>query len=93
MKSSDLILIAMAAGVLLFVVTKTGKTPLGAAMPTPGQAGVPANAGSVSEIMNPNGGAWSNGWQYFSDGTSISPDGKYYYQGNLAYDPASLFGN
>jgi hypothetical protein len=28
------------------------------------------------------------GWQYFSDGTAISPDGKYYYQGKLAYDPS-----
>lgn len=28
------------------------------------------------------------GWQYFSDGTAISPDGKYYYKGALAYDPS-----
>lgn len=28
------------------------------------------------------------GWEYFSDGTAISPDGKYYYQGKLAYDPS-----
>ena len=29
------------------------------------------------------------GWQYFDNGTAISPDGKYYYQGELAYDPGS----
>jgi hypothetical protein len=28
------------------------------------------------------------GWEYFSDGTAISPDGKYYYKGKLAYDPS-----
>ena len=28
------------------------------------------------------------GWEYFSDGTAISPDGKYYYKGALAYDPS-----
>lgn len=93
MKSSDLILIAMAAGVLLFVVSKTGKTPLGAGGTTPGSTGIPANTGGVSEVMNPNGGAWSNGWQYFTDGTAISPDGKYYFQDKLVYDPAALFGN
>jgi hypothetical protein len=28
------------------------------------------------------------GWEYFSDGTAVSPDGKYYYKGALAYDPS-----
>ena len=28
------------------------------------------------------------GWEYFSDGTAVSPDGKYYYRGKLAYDPS-----
>ena len=32
------------------------------------------------------------GWQYFSDGTAISPDGKYYYKGSLAYDPSKNTG-
>ena len=27
------------------------------------------------------------GWQYFSDGTAISPEGDYYYQGELVYTP------
>ena len=29
------------------------------------------------------------GWQYFSDGTAISPDGTYYYQGEQVYTPDS----
>ncbi len=45
MKNSDLILIAAAAGVLLFVVAKTGKTPLGAQT---NRAHVPANALPIS---------------------------------------------
>lgn len=27
------------------------------------------------------------GWKYYSDGTTISPDGKYYYNGELAWSP------
>ena len=27
------------------------------------------------------------GWKYYSDGTTISPDGKYYYNGELAWTP------
>ena len=96
MKYSDLTLIAMAAGVLLFVVSKTGKAaPIGA-QSNAGRSGVPANSAPVSEVMTPGGGDWQGpgaGWQYFNDGTAISPDGKYYYQGQLAYDPAALFGN
>ena len=32
------------------------------------------------------------GWKYYSDGTSISPEGKYYYQGSEVYDPANQTG-
>lgn len=32
------------------------------------------------------------GWKYYTDGTSISPDGKYYYQGDQVYDPANPSG-
>ena len=28
------------------------------------------------------------GWKYFSDGTAIGPDGKYYYKGELAWSPS-----
>lgn len=31
--------------------------------------------------------AVSNGWQYFTDGTAISPAGEYYYKGELVYSP------
>jgi len=28
-----------------------------------------------------------NGWQYFTDGTAISPDGTYYFQGQAVWWP------
>jgi hypothetical protein len=28
-----------------------------------------------------------NGWQYFDNGTAISPDGTYYYQGKMVWNP------
>jgi hypothetical protein len=31
------------------------------------------------------------GWQYFSDGTAISPGGEYYYQGELVYEPDGIW--
>lgn len=39
----------------------------------------------VTEITNANGSGFSNGWRYFSDGTSIDPAGNYYMQGQLVY--------
>jgi len=56
---------------------------------------VPANTAPVSEVMAPTGGDWTGpgqGWQYFTDGTAISPDGVYYYQGREVYNPRGMFG-
>jgi hypothetical protein len=43
---------------------------------------------SVYEITNTatTPGSPGYGWKYYSDGTSIAPDGKYYYQGEMVYD-------
>ena len=43
---------------------------------------------SVYEITNTasSPGSPGYGWKYYSDGTSISPDGKYYHQGEMVYD-------
>jgi hypothetical protein len=32
--------------------------------------------------------AQSNGWRYFTDGTAISPEGLYYFQGSQVWAPA-----
>lgn len=42
----------------------------------------------TTEILN-SGNGWGNGWRYFSDGTSISPDGKYYKGGALIWQPTT----
>jgi hypothetical protein len=48
----------------------------------------------ASEIQNtattPNQEGY--GWRYFTDGTAISPDGKYYSGGSLVYDPSNQSG-
>lgn len=33
------------------------------------------------------------GWKYYSDGTAVSPDGVYYFQGNQVYDPLDQYTN
>lgn len=52
------------------------------------------NIGPV-EIANPAAkpGDPGWGWKYYSDGTAISPEGKYYYQGEEVYDPANPSGS
>lgn len=80
--------------------TRVAGTPAGGSLTTgyggysPLISGVPANSAplnSVTEISQPDGAAWSNGWRYFSDGTSISPDGVYYQGGNQVFNPAGMY--
>jgi hypothetical protein len=48
------------------------------------------NKDYVSEIPNTAGkGEVGYGWKYYENGTAISPDGKYYKDGQLVYDPAT----
>jgi len=47
----------------------------------------------TTEIENTaSSGSPGYGWKYYSDGTAISPEGKYYYQGSEVYDPANQTG-
>lgn len=42
----------------------------------------------VAEIENPaQPGQTGYGWKYYNNGTAVSPDGKYYFDGKLTYDP------
>ena len=50
-------------------------------------AAIPQNMQKVTEVLNGSGGQFGNGWRYFSDGTSIGPDGSYYSGGNLVWSP------
>ena len=49
---------------------------------------------SVYEITNTatTPGSPGYGYKYYSDGTAISPDGKYFFQGQMVYDPANPSG-
>lgn len=74
MKNQTLILAAL-AGVALYMVATAKKS------------GRPTLIGNynATEVTNPNGSGFDNGWRYFSDGTSIDPDGNYYSAGQLVY--------
>ncbi len=46
---------------------------------------------SVSEVANtsvPGDASGAYGWKYYDDGTAISPNGEYYYQGDLVWSPS-----
>jgi hypothetical protein len=45
------------------------------------------NAEKIAEVLDGAGGNFSNGWRYFTDGTAIGPDGKYYFQGQEVWSP------
>lgn len=75
MNSKDLMLIVGAAAAVFFIL-KYKKTGGGSAV----EAGNFVNG--IGEIFVKGA---SNGWRYFTDGTSIAPDGSYYYQGALVY--------
>lgn len=79
MKSSDYVTI-LAGALLAFVAFKTlgkGIGPIGAAALSNTAYPTLINANTV--------GTAAAGWQYFTDGTAIAPNGDYYYQGSLVY--------
>lgn len=89
MKADSLIIIA-AAGLGLFAIYKMVKPAAAAAS---GTAPVKGTGAAVSTIRNtalPGEPGW--GWTYYTDGTAIGPDGKYYFQGTEVYNPAGVMG-
>jgi hypothetical protein len=89
MKTDNLIIIA-AAGLGLWFIAKVaqGKTVFGA-KPAPISTGA-ARTQAINNTALPGQSGW--GWQYFTDGTAIGPDGKYYSGGTEVYDPAGYTG-
>ena len=92
---SDTILILAAAGVGLYFIANMVKPGAAAIRPPTGgggTAGALNNYGSapITEINNtalPGQAGW--GWTYYSDGTAIDPNGRYYYQGQLVWSPGA----
>lgn len=50
-------------------------------------AAIPQNTQKVTEVLSGNGGQFTNGWRYFTDGTAIDPQGSYYLNGQLVWSP------
>lgn len=78
MKSNDLIVLAL-AGVAVFMLLRSRQS-----------AGVTQSksVNMVDDIINtalPGQPGW--GWQYFENGTAISPSGEYFYQGASVWKP------
>lgn len=51
-------------------------------------SGLGVDTGFVQEIPNPAGSQDpAFGWRYFDNGTAIDPSGRYYFDGQMVYDP------
>lgn len=58
-------------------------------MPTQPLKTLPVPYDKVTEVINPAmPGQVGYAWRYFNDGTSIGPDGSYYYNGALVWQPS-----
>lgn len=82
MKNSELIAVAI-AGVAVWMIYQAKKkagTNTGAVKPN-----------GTAEVLDSLGQSFSNGWRYFTDGTSISPEGDYYSGGSLVYRAPQVF--
>lgn len=82
MDQEDIMLMGLAAAALYFM-WKSSRANSSNTINNVGKA-----INGISEIFT---GATSNqvasGWRYFTDGTSISPDGSYYQNGSLIWSP------
>lgn len=75
MKTSDLLILAAAAGLAWWLISS------GSATAKVGAGDTATGATLIRE--------WA-GWRYYSDGTVIGPDGSYYYRGDLVYSPDAV---
>lgn len=84
MKKEDLILLGMlAAGAVLLLPLFAKK-----ASAAPSTGGTPTgNTYGATEIMR------ADGWTYYTDGTSIDPNGRYYSGTTMVYDPKGMYAN
>lgn len=91
---NDTLLIAAVAGIGLYAIARMVK-PAGAAVRPPSGAGTASSLNNngnvpVTEINNtalPGQPGW--GWNYYSNGTAIAPDGSYYLNGQKVWSPGA----
>ena len=89
MKTDTLLIIAAAGAGLYFIAKVARGGALSGAKPAPTATGA-ARANAITNTALPGQPGWA--WQYFTDGTAIGPDGKYYSGGQEVYDPAGYTG-
>ena len=82
MKQDQMIALGLAAVAVYFI---TSKNKANAATGGAAKTGIAASAAKVSEIFDASGQSYTNGWRYFSDGTSIDPSGNYYQGGGMIW--------
>lgn len=85
MKNDSIIIAAVAAAGLFFIwrVTRTGNVSSNGTVLNQSN-----KVNAVNNTALPGQSGWA--WQYFTDGTAISPTGAYYYQGQEVYDPNGI---
>jgi hypothetical protein len=76
-KDNTVLFAALAVGAAWFLT----KPKAAIAAPAGGSGG--AVPGGAQEIFY----GTANGWRYFTDGTAISPDGTYYKNGQMIWNP------
>lgn len=80
MNKEDLILLAVVGGGVFLMARYLAGRTRNSSVP----AG-PANTYGATEVMR------DSGWIYYSDGTAVGPDGRYYFQGQQVYDPRGMY--
>lgn len=84
MKNDEMMVLAL-AGVAVFLILKAGgvKATTGTKSAGSGLSGEWAQLiGNTASTGDPG-----YGWQYYTDGTAISPDGTYYHNGVAVWAP------
>ena len=88
MKNDTLVILA-AAGVGLWLVSRMTQQPLRTAtagsLNNGGQVNTAGYARQIFSTVLP--GQEGYGWQYYTDGTAIAPDGSYYANGQKVWSP------
>lgn len=91
MKTDELLIVGAALAAAWMIYSKNAKAGTGTGSTTKQRTGA-VSSPQTSEIFDQWGASFDNGWRYFSDGTTIDPDGRYYRGGQLIWQPENTGG-
>ena len=83
MKQDTMIALGLAGVAVYYIMNKTASAGT--------KTGIAAAVAKVTQIFDVGGGQYANGWQYYSDGTAIDPQGNYYSGGALIWQNPANF--